>query len=104
VRYIQVLQGETGLVPRASPTMREQNKSHLQKRKSVGVEWARCAMAAVTMSPPQVSSMFIAMPALTARSRTARALVSPPTYSTRYHKIQHRQVRQVLCPSYTHRM
>mmetsp|Transcript_27343 Transcript_27343/g.60532 ORF Transcript_27343/g.60532 Transcript_27343/m.60532 type:complete len:219 (+) Transcript_27343:98-754(+) len=54
-------------------------KSVEQKSSSGGVEWARCAMAAVTMSPPQVSSMFRGMPALTARSRTARALVRPPT-------------------------
>jgi hypothetical protein len=36
-------------------------------------------MAAVTMSPPQVSSIFIGIPALTARSLMALAFVKPPT-------------------------
>ena len=49
------------------------------EQNSGGVECARCAIAAVTMSPPQVSSMVMAMPSETQRSRICRALVSPPT-------------------------
>ncbi len=50
-----------------------------ENRNSGGVECARCAIAAVTMSPPQVSSMVMAMPSATHRSRICRALVRPPT-------------------------
>ena len=36
-------------------------------------------MVAVTMSPPQVSSIVIGIPEATQRSRISRALVRPPT-------------------------
>ena len=41
--------------------------------------WARCAMAAVATSPPQLSSIVMAMPMATQKSRISRALVRPPT-------------------------
>ncbi len=40
--------------------------------------WARWAIAAVVTSPPQVSSIVIAMPSETQRSRAWRARVRPP--------------------------
>ncbi|SVE12168.1 uncharacterized protein METZ01_LOCUS465022, partial [marine metagenome] len=40
-------------------------KSVAVKSSSVGVEWARWAMAAVVMSPPQASSIVMAMPSET---------------------------------------
>ena len=49
------------------------------KRNRSGVLCARWAMAAVVMSPPQVSSIVIAMPSDTHRSRICRAWVRPPT-------------------------
>ena len=47
-------------------------------KNSGGVLWARWAMAAVVTSPPQLSSIVIAMPSETQRSRACRALVKPP--------------------------
>jgi hypothetical protein len=46
-------------------------KSVVVKRYSSGVLWARCAIAAVTMSPPQVSSIVVAMPRSTHKSRAS---------------------------------
>ena len=57
-------------------------QSDLQKRYLGSVECASAAMAAVTMSPPQVSSIFIGIPLCAAKSLIARARVKPPTYST----------------------
>ena len=40
--------------------------------------WARWAIAAVAMSPPQLSSIVVATPSETQRSRACRAFVKPP--------------------------